>query len=369
MANISNWTILKPETGVIANSTVSQNSTHIGTTHAGVAPFLYLGTIFTFSLVSNGKLVYTVAANQAMRSRVNILLAFMAISDLMVTCINMPLAAYKLFSRSWKIGRLACIFNVAVFQVFDNMKIFMLFFVLSDRYHAAFHQHIFISLEIKPSPWIIALFSMALATLLAIPLPLLSIIDTNYDIFGLCICYHKATNDIGVYLMAIISITICSVLVIVLIKILNACRKQRLLVSQDSTKMPSRVHKKDTFGESYRVTKSNFVILLGLAFMQCVCVIPLEIAQVYIFISRKVPSNQLYIAMLWLLYSSTIVNPIACYCQKIRILDKGFRSRRILRFMPLTRNQQRKRAREKYIVNVNRVDAAFDVALQDVTFN
>ena len=361
MANNSNATILKPGLSIIKNSTAPQNSTYIGTAHDEVAPFIYLGILLTSSLVFNVKLVYTVAEKQAMRSRVNILLAVMAISDLMVTCINMPLAAYKLFSRYWKIGRLACIFNVAVFQVVGNMKVFLLFFILSDRYHVAFHRYIFTPLEAKPSPWKIAFFSMALSTLLAIPQPLLSIVKTMDDSFGFCICHHKGSDEIEVYPMAIIAITICLILVIVLFKIINACRKQRFRVAQHPPRMPSRIHKKDRFNEVYRVTKSNILILFGLTIMQCVCVIPLEIVEVYIFISHRFPSNQLYIAVLWLYYTSAIANPIACYCQKIRILDRGYRGRRILRrmlrFMPRNR-------RRKYIVN-----ATFDVPAEKVNFS
>ena len=200
---------------------------------------------------------------------------------------------------------------------------------------------------------------MTLSTLLAIPQPLLSIVKTKDDHFGFCICHHKGSDEIEVYPMAIISITICLILVIVLSKILNACRKQRFRVAQHPPRMPSRIHKKDRFGEVYRVTKSNILILFGLTIMQCVCVIPLEIVEVYIFISHKFTSNKLYTAVLWLYYTSPIANPIACYCQKIRILDRGYRGRRILRFIPRRRNRRR-----KYIVN-----ATFDVPAEKVNFS
>jgi hypothetical protein len=79
--------------------------------------------------VGNGLVVLTIALNRELQTYTNLLLANLAVADILVGAINMPLSFISLINGSWVFGKTLCQFNAFTIGLTFMASIHTLMFI------------------------------------------------------------------------------------------------------------------------------------------------------------------------------------------------------------------------------------------------
>lgn len=90
--------------------------------------------MFLVSIVGNSVVCYIVYQKPAMRSAINILLATLAMADVMTAIFCMPFAVISLVAQEWILGEVFCQINAILFNFLVTEGTFLLLTISVDRF-------------------------------------------------------------------------------------------------------------------------------------------------------------------------------------------------------------------------------------------
>ena len=313
------------------------------------------------SLAGNSLICYLVYRRPAMRSAINLLLANLALSDLLLTIFNMSVALVVLNLQNWPLNRGLCQLNVVLFGLFNAEKVSVLVVISVDRLYIIKHRKDVLN-QCKAK--IITAVSWGIALLLVLP-PVFgwgSIkwtdgqVQCNIDFQDVYSPSYIITSRSIIYFLP------SFIMIVLFMHILEAVRKNRFRVQNHPPVNPTAMHKKGKMFIDYSYKTRTFTTLLILSLVYLACMLPLSIIDIWLsqrdnnVQSSAVQSGtkRLYIGLLWLSYSNSAFNPLIYYYRisKFRETCANFlpkNSMSLPKFMP-TRTRRRIRPHVMYQV-------------------
>ncbi|CAN7939771.1 unnamed protein product, partial [Ixodes hexagonus] len=91
------------------------------------------------SLFGNSLVCHVVLRSRKMRSKTNVLIANLAVSDLLMTTLNVPLSATRLLLDNWPFGELLCWLAPFLQATFVYVSSFTMTWIACDRYSVIVH--------------------------------------------------------------------------------------------------------------------------------------------------------------------------------------------------------------------------------------
>ncbi|MGH0151538.1 UNVERIFIED_CONTAM: hypothetical protein FKN15_039891 [Acipenser sinensis] len=145
---------------------LSSNQSNETCSHAGVGGRdrnqvlmgLLLGWLCVVTVLMNTLVLYAVKRDRALHTVANMYITSLALADLLIGSVVMPLSLAYLLDQEWKMGQAACKFWLSIDYVAGTASIFSLFVLCLDRYRSVRRPLAYIQLRTKArAGWLIAL--------------------------------------------------------------------------------------------------------------------------------------------------------------------------------------------------------------------
>ena len=270
------------------------------------------------SLIGNVLVCYVVYRKPAMRSGINLLLANLALSDLLMSVTCMPLSVAFLNMKRYAIDSTLCQIEAVFYLKFQAEKIFLLVVISVDRYFIIVKRKD--NLNTFKAKLIIAvtwLFSL----LLTIP-PLFGL--GRYSYFSFRPQCSLQLINIGMPDMTWIAVfntfsgfLPCGVMIMSYGFILRTVRRNCFRVQNHPPVNPTAMHRKGKLFIDYSYKTRTFTTISLLTFVYIVCVLPIKFMELWIATNERAVPTSFALGILWLSYAHTALNPII-YTVRIR---------------------------------------------------
>eukprot|EP00794_Sanderia_malayensis_P000523 gene523-1174_t len=270
-----------------------------------------LALMIVISVSGNFIVCYIVYRKPAMRSGINLLLANLALSDLLMSVVPMPMAITFLNLQSLQINEVACTFSAILFFKLQTEKIFLLVTISVDRYYIIVKRrdnlNTFRARIISLSIWFGSL-------MLTIP-PMFGWGIYTYQSMQ-CQCMLKlagltAPDVVYVFFFNIISgLLPCAIMVVCYGLILRKVRRNCFRVQNHPPVNPTAMHRKGKLFIDYSYKTRTFTTISMLSFIYIACILPLKIVEISAVITGTAPSYSTMLGVICLSYSHTALNPI-----------------------------------------------------------
>ena len=309
------------------------------------------------SLIGNVLVCYVVYRKPAMRSGINLLLANLALSDLFMSVTCMPLSVAYLNIERYAIDSTVCQLEAVFYLKFQTEKIFLLVVISVDRYYIIVKRKD--NLNTFKAKLIIAV-TWLLSLLLTIP-PLFGLGSYNYVSFR----PQCSLRLIDVGLPDMIWITIfntlsgflpCGVMILSYAFILRTVRRNCFRVQNHPPVNPTAMHRKGKLFIDYSYKTRTFTTISLLTCVYILCVLPIKFLELWIATNGRAVSVPISLAMLWLSYAHTALNPII-YTIRIRKFREAcleIMPRSILTLPDMIPMKARRRIRPHSLYQVNK---------------
>lgn len=284
----------------------------------GVRVFLtlILALVFILSLSGNLLIFGIIYRRAAMRSGINLLLANLALADVVTSVFTLPLSAIVLNMQSWRFGSVICKLSGVVYSLVNAEKVFVLLVISIDRYF------IIVKRRDTMTPPKAKAF-IALSWLVVIVLSLPPVFGWGRFVykcgFVQCLLDFNEQSQFNpsytiFYCTAIIFVP-SFLLVVIYHCILRKLRRNSFRVQNHPPVTPTAMHKKGKLfiDYSYKTRTSTTILLLSLVFI--VCTVPIGGVNVYLALNgfNDRINTRGYLAFLWISYAHGAFNPIIYY--------------------------------------------------------
>ncbi|XP_065057546.1 high-affinity lysophosphatidic acid receptor-like [Rhopilema esculentum] len=340
-----------------SNATSSKTSTfNVGQTGRVFLTLIMLSMIF-ICLFGNLLVCYIVYRRPAMRSGINLLLANLALSDILLSLFCMPLTLVYLNLQSESIEESVCQLEAVLFSQFQTEKILLLVVISVDRYYIIVKRKD--NLNTFRAKCIIIMTWLA-SMILSIP-PLIGLGKYKYSAFKPQ-CTLELTDASTKNLVWVMSFNIigsflpCAVMATAYGFILRTVRRNCFRVQNHPPVNPTAMHRKGKLFIDYSYKRRTFTTISLLSLVYVFCVLPLKVLEIYSVVNGKSVSISASITALWLSFGHTALNPII-YTIRIKkfreacveIIPKSVLT--IPKFVPL---KTRRRVRPHALYQVNK---------------
>lgn len=271
------------------------------------------------SLCGNILVCYVVYRKPAMRSGINLLLANLALSDLVMSGTCMPLSiAYLNIENSKVINSTVCQLEAVLYLKLQTEKILLLVVISIDRYYIIVKRKD--NLNTFKAKLIIAV-TWLLSLTLTIP-PIIGLGRYTYFSFR----PQCSLQLMAISLPALIWVSVfnacsgflpCVVMILSYGLILRTVRRNCFRVQNHPPVNPTAMHRKGKLFIDYSYKTRTFTTISLLTFVYIICVLPFKITEVWTANNARPVSSSLSLGTLWLSYSHTALNPII-YTIRIR---------------------------------------------------
>ncbi|XP_033108355.1 QRFP-like peptide receptor [Anneissia japonica] len=128
------------------------------------------GITFLLAFIGNSIIIYIIAFNRRMRTITNILVASLAVADMLIACLCIPFAVAEIISYNWIFGTIGCKLASSLTAFAMAASILTLICIAGDRYQVICHPHQ--DRKIKTSCHALGYLAIVwiFATLLTVPL-------------------------------------------------------------------------------------------------------------------------------------------------------------------------------------------------------
>ena len=261
------------------------------------------------SVSGNFIVCYIVYRKPTMRSGINLLLANLALSDLLLSVISMPMAIILLNKQQLKVDQLTCNIGAIFFYKFQTEKILLLVAISIDRYFIIVRRkdnlNTFRAKIISGITWLLSL-------LLTLP-PILGFGHYFYYkpqcILGTRVLSN--TDKTFVFIFESLSGFLpCLVIVVSYSLILRTVRRNCFRVQNHPPVNPTAMHRKGKMFIDYSYKTRTFTTIAMLSIVYMLCVLPLKIVETSLALTGKETSSSLILGVLWLSYGHAALNPV-----------------------------------------------------------
>ena len=272
---------------------------------------LLMVIMIIISLFGNVLVCYIVYRKPAMRSGINLLLANLALSDLLMSFTCMPLALTFLNLQKANVNAAVCQISAVLFVKFQTEKILLLVVISVDRYYIIVKRkdnlNTFRAKFIVVVTWLLSLS-------LSLP-PLIGLGSYDYASFRPQ-CTLRLT-DLSLpelvwvpVLNVLTGLLPCTTMVFAYGLILRTVRRNCFRVQNHPSVNPTAMHRKGKLFIDYSYKTRTFTTISLLSLVYIMCVLPVKIIELWAAVNRRSISVPLSIGMLWFSYGHTALNPI-----------------------------------------------------------
>lgn len=270
------------------------------------------------SLCGNVLVCYVVYRKPAMRSGINLLLANLALSDLLMSVTCMMSSMIYLNIRSSTINHSLCQAEAALYLTLQTEKILLLVVISIDRYYIIVKRKD--NLNTYKAKVIIGVTWM-LSFIFTIP-PLIGLGSYTYLSFrpqcSLKLLNNKLQGLIWVSVFNSLSGFLpCGLMILSYGLILRTVRRNCFRVQNHPPVNPTAMHRKGKLFIDYSYKTRTFTTISLLTFVYVLCVLPIKFIELWTIKNEKAVSISVSLGMLWLSYAHTALNPII-YTIRIR---------------------------------------------------
>ncbi|XP_033631283.1 neuromedin-B receptor-like [Asterias rubens] len=303
--------------------TVNTTAAMLGLVNSTTAPFfeveddiggspLFVMRVFMMIMIAvgvlgNGCVIFIVLWNPSMRNRPNALVASLAIGDLLLLIICVPLKVYHMTYGQWPFGLLVCKLSNGFVIISQAVSIFSMVALSHDRYRAIVTPMNYP--RNRGSGYTIAVISViwVVAILLACPTIVLSHIRGS-DLFSFCLYIHHTT--LAGRLHACLRGLILFVIPLLVINGYYCLVSRKLIISTKA--LPGEVHDKRS---QISARKRLAYVVLAIVILFTVCWLPFTVIEVMYQINDQIFAESVGLTYLklfsdFLTYVNSSANPI-----------------------------------------------------------
>ncbi|XP_071952410.1 QRFP-like peptide receptor [Antedon mediterranea] len=99
------------------------------------------GITFLFAFIGNSVIIYIITFNRRMRTITNILVASLAVADMLIACVCIPFTVVEIISFNWILGTIGCKLGNYLTALAIAASILTLICIAGDRYQVICHPH------------------------------------------------------------------------------------------------------------------------------------------------------------------------------------------------------------------------------------
>ncbi|XP_056620923.1 trace amine-associated receptor 13c-like [Triplophysa dalaica] len=146
----------------------AMNNSCIKGTHSEVTQtvlYLILLSATIVTILGNSVVIISIAHFKQLQTPTNILVMSLALADLLLGVMVMPLAVVRFVSGCWYYGDAVCLLHSSFDLFLTSVSIFHLIFIAIDRYQAVCHPLQYPTQVTIPIAWVMVLLSWSLAAL------------------------------------------------------------------------------------------------------------------------------------------------------------------------------------------------------------
>ncbi|XP_038050922.1 probable G-protein coupled receptor 83 [Patiria miniata] len=279
-----------------------------------VAAFIPLYTsVVILSLLGNALVCLAVVRNKRMRSVTNFFLANQALSDIVMTILNIPFTAYHQMVLDWPFGDLMCHLAEYMGMMSVYVSTFTLTAIALDRHRYIMYPHR--PRIAKRTALGVASFVWALALLLSIPYALFRQTEIRN---GATLCLISvASNDL--WFWKYVALVTFFIQLLIPLAVISAAYLRIYLKLRARGNVGSVMAQHQRANNKAKQRTTLKLVLFVAVFAVCWC--PLNL---YVFVTnfnQKLKSSVLYLCLHWFAMCSVCINPVA-----FAFLNKNFRS-------------------------------------------
>lgn len=268
---------------------------------------MYAVIIFVVAIFGNSLVIYVVCAREHMRNSTNILIANMAVADILMACIVPYVLKWLFVQRRWFgtiMGTILCKFFHSTQALSVACSVISLVFISLDRCLVILFpmRHIVTSKVLKASLVAAWIYSLVVAV------PLMVVANVHVETKGNYVCSEsgwpsqKAKQSyllafvIGTYVIPLVVITISYVLIAV-----KLCKRE--LPGVTTPECQKKAHE---------TTKKAITMLVTVVVVFALCWLPLQAREIMIIFipeTKKLFSLELMVFLTWIGISNSAINP------------------------------------------------------------
>ena len=274
--------------------------------------------MIVISLLGNVLVCYVVYRKPAMRSGINLLLANLALSDLLMSATCMSLSVAYLNMQIYAMDSNVCRLGAVLYLTFQTEKILLLVVISVDRYYIIVKRKDNLN-TFKAKLIVVVTWLMSLS--LAIP-PLLGLGRYSYFAFRPQCSLQVVDISMGELTWIAVLNTLSGflpygIMIMSYGLILRTVRRNCFRVQNHPPVNPTAMHRKGKLFIDYSYKTRTFTTISLLTSVYVICVLPIKVTELWIAANDKAVSVPFSLATLWLSYAHTALNPII-YTIRIR---------------------------------------------------
>ena len=311
--------------GLLSNSSTTE---HLDRKEAATSNFIFAVTellFVPFIVVGNGLVIASVCVFRRLRNLTNCLLVSLAVSDLIVAVVTIPLYAAFYLNPELLHDHMACVAWFGSVILGCGSSLFNLLAIVLDRFLAI---HFPFSYTKYRSPWKVGAV-LAVLWVYIVSLSLLPLLGWNYWQSGKPCNFYATLPKAYVILAAYFSVGICTLCSSVLYgKIFTTVLKHKRTIHAQTHSVGGRMGNRWLEGEvkSTRLTATVFLLFV-LFWSPYFCVGPLKYSSLSQEVVEVIKNGSLVLA-----FANSLVNPVV-----YGLLQKKFRAAyRLLVTTPVT---------------------------------
>ena len=272
--------------------------------------------IFVVSLFGNMFVVWASVRERRTRSTVNVFIGNLAVSDLLMTILNIPMAGSRLIRPDWIFGAIFCQFNAFLQSVFIYVSTLSMTYIAIDRYQAISRP----MREKLAPPQTIILIIWLMAGLFSIPFGIsYKYKEFSWETKTVTLCTYEP-ELIGKKWIGVATFILQFAIPLVLMVVLYS--QIAITMSKDPIGASAREQQQSI---KSRAKKKTIIMLVLVAGVFTACWMPFNVYYLLDDFDSAPASLDVRIVVSWIAFSSVCYNPFI-YCwlhKKVQIVVKS----------------------------------------------